>query len=96
MAKFQLGQVVATRGVADLMAECADFARFAQAAFARYQRCDWGDLCKDDAAMNDNAMAEDNDRILAAYEHPEHPDWKIWIITEWDRSATTLLFPSEY
>ena len=34
--------------------------------------------------------------ILAAYVHPEHPDWKIWIITEWDRSATTLLFPDEY
>ena len=96
MARFQLGQVVATRGVADLMTENAAFARFAQIAFARYQRCDWGDLCKDDAAMNDNAVADGDDRILASYIHPEHSDWKIWIITERDRSATTILFPSDY
>lgn len=37
-----------------------------------------------------------DDRIFAAYEHPLHEDWKIWIITEWDHSVTTILFPSEY
>ena len=96
MAKFQLGQLTATRGVADLMAENAAFARFTQISFARYQRGDWGDLCEEDAAMNDSAATNGDDRILAAYDNAEHPAWKIWIITEWDRSATTILFPSEY
>ena len=36
------------------------------------------------------------DRIVAAYEREGHPEDKIWIITEWDRSATTVLFPDEY
>jgi hypothetical protein len=46
--------------------------------------------------QNDDAVKSGEDRILAAYIHPSHPEWKIWIITEWDRSVTTILFPSEY
>jgi len=94
--KFQPGQVVATRAVADLMAESTAFSQFTQTAFARYQHCDWGDLGKDDAEMNDSAVANGDDRIFASYAHPDHSEWKLWIITEWDRSATTLLFPSDY
>ena len=54
------------------------------------------DLTESDKRQNDEAVRNGDDRILAAYTHPEHPDWKIWIITEYDRSATTLLFPDEY
>lgn len=50
---------------------------------------------KRQAAERRGRACTGDDRILAAYIHPEHPDWKIWIITEWDRSATTLLFPDE-
>ena len=87
---------MATRGVADKMNDCPEFERFARQAFARYRRCDWGDLTESDKRQNDEAVRTDDDRILAAYVHPEYLDWKIWIITEWDRSATTLLFPDEY
>lgn len=96
MAKFEIGQLVATRGVHDLMRENPGFSHFAQSAFLKYRRCDWGDTCESDKAQNDNAVTNSDDRILAVYDHPDHPDWKIWIITECDRSATTLLFPSEY
>ena len=46
--------------------------------------------------QNDNAVANGDDRILAAYKKKDGKAWKIWIITEWDRSATTVLFPDEY
>ena len=92
---FTIGQLVATRGVHDLMQENPDFNHFAQSAFLKYRRCDWGDTCESDTAQHDSAVIN-GERILAEYRHPEHPDWRLWIITEWDRSATTLLFPSEY
>ena len=93
---FALGRLMATRGVADKMNDCPEFERFARQAFARYRRCDWGDLTESVKRQYDEAVRTDDDRILAAYVHPEYLDWKIWIITEWDRSATTLLFPDEY
>lgn len=96
MAGMKLGQVVATRGVAKRMRENSGFAAFVHRAFQRYLRADWGELCESDRKLNDQALAHGGDRILAAYTHPAHPEWKIWIITEWDGSATTLLFPDEY
>ena len=96
MAKFEIGQLVATRGVHDLMQENPGFNAFAQSAYFKYRRCDWGDTCASDKAQNDSAVANGNERILAEYHHPDHPGWRLWIITEWDRSVTTLLFPSEY
>ena len=95
MAKFDLGNTVATRGVYDLMEASLDFNLFVGASLNRHRIGDWGDLCTEDKQLN-NASLHDGGRIMSAYEHPEHPDWKIWIITEWDRSATTILFPSEY
>ena len=86
---FTIGQLVATRGVHDLMQENPDFNHFAQSAFLKYRRCDWGDTCESDKAQNDSAVIN-GERILAEYCHPEYPDWRLWIITEWDRSATTL------
>ena len=54
-----------------------------------------GDLEPEDKELNDEALLN-GDRLVSAYEYPKHEDWKIWIITEWDRSATTILFPHEY
>jgi len=93
--KFMLGRLVATRGVAELMDTDQQFSEFVSASLRRYTGCDWGNLCDDDHAMNDDAV-KNGERILASYDHPTHKDWKIWIITEWDRSVTTILFPSEY
>jgi len=96
MAKFAIGQLSATRRVADTMAGNPAFASFVEESFNRYQMCDWGNLCKEDAEMNDNAVSKNDNRILAAYDHPEHLNWRLWIITEHDRSYTTILFPHEY
>ncbi|MDE6020535.1 MAG: hypothetical protein K2H01_06040 [Ruminococcus sp.] len=48
----------------------------------------------EDKALNDAAVKNGDERIFAAY--IDSTGRKIWIITEWDRSATTILFPSEY
>ena len=94
--KFPIGQLVATRGVASLMQEEPDFDRFAKDAFRRYLNADWGEMCEGDKRQNEDALKNHDTRIFASYENAEHPAWKLWIITEWDHSATTLLFPSEY
>ena len=96
MSKFQLGQTVMTRGVADALAENPDFAGFVIESLERYKACDWGEMEASDKAMNDSAVAMGDDRILAAYKNNGPKAWKIWIITEWDRSYTTILFPDEY
>jgi hypothetical protein len=96
MAKFKLGQLVATRGVADLMGENPAFSVFARRSLRRFISGDWGEMCESDKRQNEDALKNRDNRIFAAYENPEHAAWKLWIITEWDHSATTLLFPSEY
>jgi len=96
MEVFATGKFYVTAGVGGKMMYDEPFRHFCEESYQRYLRCDWGDLCAEDKAQNDSAVANGDDRILASYVHPEHPDWKLWIITEWDRSATTLLFPSEY
>lgn len=94
MGKFETGQVVVTAGVAAEMEHNLGFIKFVLESFKRYEVCDWGNLCPDDAKMNDKAVKNGADRILAMYEDKKYG--KIWIITEWDRSVTTILFPSEY
>ena len=96
MANFYLGQLVATAGVAEAMRENPDFDAFVQASLRRYLECDGGELPESDKKQNDSAVKNGNDRILAAYKKQDGKAWKIWIITEWDHSATTILFPDEY
>ncbi len=93
---FKTGLTVMTRGVADRIETDASFAAFVTESLSRYLNHDWGDLSKDDARANDDAVANGDDRILAAYKREGFPADKIWIITEWDRSSTTVLFPDEY
>jgi hypothetical protein len=88
-----VGQVVATRGVAYDMEEDKEFERFVRKSFSRHASGDWGDLCEEDKAHNDYAI-ENGERVFSSYNYNEGT--KIWIITEWDRSATTILFPEEY
>ena len=94
MSHLELGSLYLTRGVADRAAEDAAFAAFVDDCLARYRRNDWGDLCKEDAQQNDEALRTGEDRIFASYKGKNGT--KVWIITEWDRSATTVLFPDEY
>lgn len=94
MEKFELGQLVVTRAVANRMQTDEKFTRFVQLSLVRYINCDWGSMAKEDKAMNDAAVKSGEDRIHAAYVNKTGD--KIWIITEWDRSVTTVLFPSDY
>lgn len=94
MIDFELGEIIITRGIADKMKEDKSFANFVQLSLGEYINCDWGTLDDADKDMNDAAVKSGDERILAAYEF--RGNTKIWIITEWDRSATTILFPSEY
>jgi hypothetical protein len=59
----------------------------------RHLRADWGDLSNEDRRRNDIAL-QCGDRLLSSYQVT--PDLSLWIVTEWDRSVTTLLLPSEY
>jgi len=87
---FHLGQVVATRGaIAALEAAGQSPLGF----LLRHARNDWGEVCADDWALNDQAL-DSGDRLLSAYRTSKGE--RIWIITESDRSATTFLLPGEY
>lgn len=92
MKIIKIGNLVATRGVAYEMQENSDFEKFVRKSFSRHASGDWGDICEEDKASNDWAL-ENGERLFSAY---EKDDKKIWIITECDRSATTILFPEEY
>ena len=91
--KFKLGKIVATMGVVDKMIRDRAFEDFINKPFDRYVNCDWGELDKLDSKSNTEALYK-QERIFGAYTNDEGE--KIWIITEWDRSVTTILFPYEY
>lgn len=92
--KFNLGKLLFTRGVNDRVAEDTQFTKFVLDSLRRHARGDWGDMCQEDKAENGLALRQGNLRIFSAYEEGDLP--KIWIITEADHSATTILFPEEY
>ena len=88
--RFPIGQLVITAGVAELIRR----GRLNPSAYlARHLSGDWGDLCDEDRHLNDAAL-KSGDRLLSSYQVAS--DLKLWIITEWDRSVTTLLLPEEY
>lgn len=89
---FSLGQIGTTRGIWNWMIRDSKFCREVGDVIQRHASCDWGDLCEEDKQMNDLALFN-NGRLLSAYDTSQG---KIWIITEWDRSVTTILFPNEY
>lgn len=88
-AKFKLGQTVMTRGISDFIKEeniTLD------EVMNRHVSGDWGDISEDDKQANEDGL-DGGDRLLSAYELGGR---KIWIISEADRSVTTVLFPEEY
>lgn len=89
---FEMGKQVITYGVNDAVRESADFAMEVHNAMTRYCNMDWGDLDEEDTEMNNNAV-HTGERLFAAYNTCKG---RIYIITEWDRSATTILFADEY
>lgn len=89
-AKFPLGQCQATMGA---LGALEDNQTFPIVYLHRHASGDWGDLPDEDRRANDAAL-EFGDRILSRYDLPDGQ--KIYIITEWDRTATTILLRSEY
>jgi len=91
--RFRMGRTVMTRGVNDLVAENTAFAKFVVESLVRHATGDWGNLSAEDKEENDLSLKQGL-RLFSSYENEGLP--KIWIITEADRSATTVLFPDEY
>ena len=88
-APLPLGRVVATPGALKLLTEARahpfDY-------LARHAAGDWGELCAFDHRQNEIAL-RDGYRIFSSYDVSAG---RVWIITEADRSVTTILLPEEY
>ncbi|MGZ8212915.1 MAG: hypothetical protein ACXWTP_00235 [Methylosarcina sp.] len=86
---FALGRTLVTRGALAAMQEAGVSPL---ALLSRHQRGDWGDLCREDKQTNERALTA-GERIFSSYRLEAV---KFWVITEADRSATTILLPEEY
>ena len=98
MSLFETGQVVTTCGIAQAMRDDYSFLLSVRECLDRNCRGDWGDVGDDSWMMNDKALeAERNgqfsDSLFSLY---SIGDREIYIITECDRSVTTILFQDEY
>ena len=90
-SRFPVGKLLMTAGVDSLVRQ----GRLNPSEYLdRHLNGDWGDLSESDRQQNDAALKSCEDRLFSSYQVT--PDLKLWIITEWDRSVTTLLLPSEY
>ena len=89
-ARFQLGRILATPGAINAMSEAGESPL---RLLRRHVHGDWGDLHDDDQRANELAIRRGM-RILSAY--VLSTEERVWIITEGDRSSTTLLLPQEY
>ena len=87
---FPLGQVVATPGALDLLDRTGTNA---MDLLQRHQRGDWGSVHPEDAEENRRSI-DTRRRLLSSYVLNDTE--RLWIITEADRSVTTLLLPNEY
>ena len=88
--KFSLGHIYATPGALSAFEEADESSLV---FLVRHASGDWGDVCEEDRQANELAVESDL-RLFSVYHLRDGT--KIWIITEADRSATTLLLPSEY
>lgn len=86
-ARFPLGQVVATAN-----ASLRLFTEEVLTGLARHASGDWGDLCPEDTLANDTAL-DSGGRLFSAYGQGDN---RFWVITEADRSVTTVLLPEDY
>lgn len=87
---FPPGQIVATPGALRLLDETNESPL---EFLSRHLRGDWGDLCQEDRTENELSLKQ-GFRLMSSY--PITDTETLWIITEADRSVTTLLLPAEY
>lgn len=86
---FSLGQIVATPAV---LTHLEKYGVNAAEYLERHVRGDWGEIPSEDAVENKVAVLH-GFRVISSYTIANE---KVWVVTEADRSVTTLLFPSEY
>ena len=89
---FSLGQLVATPGA---LAALAKAGQTPLEFLARHVRGDWGELAEEDRKENQLSLAR-GFRLLSSYRTNAGDGTTLWVITEADRSATTILLPEEY
>lgn len=88
--RFPLGDLLITPGAQEALTS-----ERVQECLRRHWRGDWGDVCEEDRGANDAAL-QHGARLLSVYPVAEGSAAKFWIITEADRSSTTVLLPEEY
>ena len=90
-ARFATGHLVATIGVDTLVKQ----GRLNPTSYLRrHVSGDWGDVDEAERQQNDAALISGEGRLFSVYRIA--PDLNLWIITEADRSVTTMLLPGEY
>lgn len=99
MNLFRTGLVMTTPGIMRIMSASREAADAIQKCLERHCSGDWGDMCDDDKQLNRDSLDEEREKgytcenLFSMYE----TDYEcIYIITEYDRSATTILLPEEY
>lgn len=88
--RFELGQTVATPGALDAMASAG---HIPPEFLLRHKRGDWGELPEEDVRENEWSL-QNGARLFSRYSTRRGES--LYVITEWDRSATTMLLPAEY
>lgn len=95
---MEYGKTLITKTINDCIADDSNFSKEIITIWKRYLAYDWGEMSEEDKKLNDEAVKLEKElnggeRVLAAYDTTKG---KVYIITEWDRSATTILFADEY
>ena len=98
MALFRTGEIVTTDGIARAMMLDHGFLEAVRGCLERHCSGDWGDACEETKQQNDEALdAEKNGKLIdSLFSVYDIDGTEIFIITEIDRSVTTILFPDEY
>lgn len=98
MSLFKTGRVMTTSGIANIMS-AENGKEIVQKCLERHCSGDWGDLSNDDRELNRTSLSEEKERghtwknLFSAYETDVGT---IYVITECDRSQTTILLSEEY
>jgi hypothetical protein len=87
---FKLGQIVVTPGALNALEEAGQAPR---EFLMRHESGDWGEVGEEDWSANDGATEAD-ERLLSCDRTTRGA--RLWIVTEWDRSTTTVLLAEEY
>ena len=92
-SSFEIGQVLQSRKIANMRADCEDFTAEVYAALEKYKRMDWGETCEKDKPLNDEAAQQSGGMILAKYETSKGA---IVVKTDQDRLHTKIQTFEEY